>query len=144
MENPYTPSGLPADAGTHSGRTNSSSAFWCVVAAIVILGISSIVGRQWGVENSYGHFGGYGHFPLVWLGGFAIYPGYILALLSFQGGDWILCFPTAIFMLVYYLTTITWAINRRNKNAMGILVVSYLISLGINLLNFIFVGLLHL
>jgi len=63
-------------------ETLSSGNFWMGIAVIVITGICSIVVFQNGRER-YGNFGGLAHFPLFWLAGFTIYPGYICTLLTY-------------------------------------------------------------
>ena len=144
MKNPYEPPRAADSPSLGPAPQACQTIFWRVVAVILIVGIASIIGRQWGLENSYGKFGGFGHFPIVWAGGFLVFPGYILGLLSFGGGDWILCLFVALFMLGYYLGTIFLAFKNRMKNPITIFTVSYLASLGLNFLNFIFVGLLHI
>lgn len=144
MNHPDTSSEIP-NKGVPK-KLASLVSFWICVVLILIIGLCSITGRQWGMTHNYGVYGGYAHFPIIWLGGFAIFPGYIHGLiqdsLSFRG-DWVLCSFVAVFMLLFYLTTILWSFKCKDR-AMKIFAISYLLSLGINFFNFIFVGLLHI
>ena len=142
MIDPYAPSKFPVEPASEASV--SSTPFWVCATLIGIVGLGSLIGRLIGMRADYGQFGGYGHFLAVWLGGFAVYPGYIHGLLTFQGGDWVLCFTVALLNMAYYVVVLAVAFKRRHKNTMIILLFSYLISLGLNFLNFIFVALLHI
>lgn len=95
MENSNKPLGLPAATGKHSNGSDSSvRVFWCFVAVIAILGVASVVGRQRALALEDGDQLGWYHTDIVWLGGFTVFPGYILGLLSLHDEkNWFFYFP---------------------------------------------------
>ena len=122
-------------------RDSSGTVTW-LLTAISILGLLSIAGQQlldWYDGNSLSLFVA---FPLVWLCGFTVYPGYILGLVTFPW-DKFLCLVFAAFATLYYTGTIV-AIYKYPSKRWLIAFVAFVTSVLLNLCNGMFVNLLHL
>jgi len=128
------------------------------IAVIVLTGICSIVVFQNGRER-YGNFGGLAHFPLFWLAGFTIYPGYICTLLTYpcrftpnggmfealllNPGEMLFFGVIATLIAAYYAGTLYFAFKRR-PNWIGPIAKLYFLSVLLNFLNFLLVSLASL
>ena len=122
--------------------SNRNAAFWLTIGTIACIGLISWVARQDANLQRYGRFGGYAHYPGVWIGGFTVYPGYIAALVS-SPRDGFTDVIIAIVMSSYYFGTLLVAFCNRKK-WYSIFLVSYVVSLGLNVGNFVYLGLLHI
>jgi len=125
------------------------------VAIVGVLSLALILNGQ----RRFGNFGGLAHFPLIWLAGFTIYPGYIYALITFpcrgtpngslfeaavlNPGESFFLGLIAMAMATYYALTLYFAFRRR-RNWIKPLASFYVFSVAINFFNYIFVVLLSL
>ena len=141
MGSPYAPPNSSIGT-TDLNPSDSYLAYWFLLLLIVLLGTASIIVRN-GLSDNFGHYGGFGHFPIVWLGGFTVYPGYVHALFSHSGGDWVLCWIVGGFHSGYYVIANWIAFKNRRKTPFVTFMIFYFTSLIINLFNFVFLGVLH-
>lgn len=114
---------------------------YLVLAGLVIICIAFVVASWLPFAQSFGPLGLHGGFPITWLGGFTVYPSLCIGYINFTN-DTALCLVAALLNAAIFVTIIFFIV-RTKQNVFLITGLCYLVSLCINVLNFIFVGMLH-
>ena len=123
---------------------NEVSRRFLVLSTVGVLSLTFVVLRTLPFASRYGPLGLHNWIEF-WFGGFTIYPALAIGMLEFDrvdGGDYLLCVLAALINSTYFVGAVV-CIARSKATPVLTAIILYIVSMIFNVVNLMFVGMLH-